>query len=79
MFPHAEWVVVILILVLSLSTMITTAIAASLLHSASLCRGGDPGVENAYRWSWATAVVNGLLVIVALVALGVLIYNHYHK
>lgn len=77
LLQNSEYILIALILVLALSTMIITAVVASQIQSV---RTLDPKIENAYHWSWATAVVNGLLLLIALVALGLMLYRQYgHK
>lgn len=74
LLQHTEWILVVVVLLLALSTMITTAVVASQIHSSLSL---DPKIQNAYHWAWATAVVNGLLVLVGLVALGLMLYRTY--
>jgi hypothetical protein len=74
LLQNSEWILIIVVVVLALSTMITTAVVASLIHGA---QSVDPKVQNAYHWAWATAVVNGLLLLFGLVALGLMIYKTY--
>lgn len=71
---NSEWMLIIVVVVLALSTMITTAVVASLIHGS---QSVDPKIQNAYHWAWATAVVNGLLLLVGLVALGLMLYKTY--
>lgn len=77
MIQNANWILVIVVVVLSLSTMITTAVAASLINQSNAKL--DPKVNSAYHWSWATAVVNGILLLFGLAALGYLLYEKYGK
>ena len=75
MIKHADWIILIIIIVLVLSTMITTSVAASLINKSGAKL--DPSVNNAFKWTFATAVVNGILLLFALIALGYLLYEAY--